>query len=170
MLSPFARLPTFHIRQLMASVAVAAVLCASLAWAARTAFGWWAWQAVELSLYLSPRFAWAAGAVSLVALAAAAFNCRRWRLRSLWMLSPVAVPMLILAFGSAFRNVGVTAEWPGLVIAWFPWLLLPLGSVLLGYFRSVSAWVVILGSSTAAAWLSLGAQFLSIMSVTNSWL
>jgi hypothetical protein len=93
-----------------------------------------------------------------------------WRLRSLWMLSPLIVPILLLAFGIIFRNAGVTATWPVFVVEWSAWLLLPLGLTLLARFRSISTWIIILGISTAAAWLSLGSGFLSSMSVTNNWL
>jgi hypothetical protein len=165
-----AQRPRFSLRQLMAGIAGAAILFACLAWAARTGVWWWAPQAVASSLYLFPRFAWAAGAASFVALVATGCDRRVWRLRSLWMLSPVAVPILLLAFGIVFHDAGVTAEWPRFVVGWFPWLLLPLGLALLGCFRSVSSWVIILGVSTTAAWLSLGSQFMSIMSVTNIWL
>jgi hypothetical protein len=170
MTAPEVRRPTFKLRQLMAGVAVAAILFGGLAWAGRNGIWWWAYNAVLGSLYLSPEFAWAASAASLLALVATACDRRVWRLRSLWMLSPIAVPILLLAFGIVFPNAGVTAEWPRFVVEWFPWLLIPLGLVLLGYFRSVSTWIIILGVSTAAAWLSLGSQFMSIMSVTNSWL
>ena len=164
-----ARRTTFSLRQLMAGVAFAAVLLAGLAWAWRTGVWWWASRAVALGLYFFPRFAWAAGAASLVALVAMAADRRIWRLRSLWMLSPVAVPILLLAFGIVFRDAGVAAEWPRFVVEWFPWLQLPLGLALLGDFRSVSGWVIILGISTAAAWLLLWSQIMSIMSMTNTW-
>jgi hypothetical protein len=165
-----ARKITFSLRQLMVGIVVAAVLFAALAWAGRVEFWWWASQAFELSLYLFPRFAWVAGGAAFVALVAPAVDRRNWRLRSLWMLSPIAVPIFLLAFGIVFRNAGVEVEWPSFVNEWFPWLLLPLGLVLLSLFRSVSAWLIILGISTAATWLSLGSQVMSIMSVTNNWL
>ena len=161
---------TFSLRQLMAGMTVAAVVFAGVGWAWRTGVWWWASQAVELGLNFYPRFAWMAGAASVIALIATAADRRAWRLRSLWMISPLAVPILLLAFGIVFRDAGVTAEWPRFVVVWFPWLLLPLGLALIGFFRSVSGWVVILGISTAAAWLSLGSQFMSAMSVTNTWL
>lgn len=161
---------TFSLRQLMAGVVASAVLFAGLAWARRAGVWWWASEAVELGLYFFPRFARAAGAAALVALIAMAADRRNWRFRSAWMLSPVAVPILLLAFGLVFRNAGVSAEWPSFVVGWFPWLLLPLGLTLLVCFRSISGWIAILGISTAAAWLSRGSQIISIMSVTNTWL
>ena len=82
------------------------------------------------------------------------------------MLSPFAVPILLLAFGIVSRNIVVTAEWPLFVVEWFPWLLLPLGVALLGCYRSVSGWIIILGVSTVATWLSLGAWVMSVRSVT----
>ena len=170
MTTPTPRRPTFHIRQLMVGVAGTAVVFACLVWAARAGIGWWAEQAVELSLYFFPNFAWAAGAASLVALIATIVDYRVWRLRSLWMLSPLAIPILLLLFGILFRNAGVAAAWPVYVVGWSPWLLLPLGLTLLARFRSASTWIVILGISTAAAWLSLGSQIMSAMSVTNTWL
>jgi len=114
-----------------------------------------------------------AGAASLVALLASAADRRVWRLRSLWMLSPIAVPVLLLAFGVVFQHTstdGPAPEWPKHVVEWFPWLLLPLGLALLGCFRSVSKWLIILGVSTASLWLSFGSGVMSWMSVTNIWL
>lgn len=171
MTTPTARRPTIRIRQLMAGIAVMAVVFASLAWAERAGVWWWASEAFGLSLYFYPRFAWAAGVASLVALIATAADRRVWRLRSLWMLSPAAIPILLLAFGIIFPNACYAAEgWPMYVIDWSPWLLLPLGLALLACFRSASTWIIILGVSTAAAWLSLGSQIMSFMSVTNRWL
>jgi hypothetical protein len=164
------RRPTFSLRQLIAGVAVAALLFSGLAWAVRSGVWWWASQAIELSLYCFPQFAQVAGAASLVALIAMVADRRVWRLRSLWMLSPLVVPILLLTFGIIFRNAGVTAAWPIFVVEWSAWLLLPLGLTLLARFRSVSTWIIILGLSTAAAWLSLGSGFMSSMSVTNNWL
>ncbi len=46
------------------------------------------------------------------------------------MLSPIAVPVLVLAFGVVFQHTSTTTaapEWPKHVVEWFPWLLLPLG-------------------------------------------
>ncbi len=164
------RRPTFTLQQLMAGVAYAAILLAGLVLAERTGVWWWASQALELGLYFFPSFACAAGLASLVVLLATASDRRAWRLHSLWMLSPIAVPILLLAFGIVFRNAGVTAEWPRYLVVWFPWLLLPIGLILLACFRSVSGWLIILGITMAAAWLSLGSQVMSIMSVTNTWL
>ncbi len=160
----------FTVRRMMVAVAIVAVLFSVLAWAVRAGAWWWASEAVGLSLYFFPRFARVAGAASLVALIAIAADRRVWRLRSLWMLCPLAVPILSLAFGAIFRNAGATASWPGFVVEWFPCLLLPLGLTLLACFRSVSAWFIIVCISTAAAWLSLGSAFLAVMSVTNCWL
>lgn len=165
--------PTFSLRQLLAGVAGAAVVCGAFAWAARTGAWWWASQAAECSLYFFPRFAWAAGVASLVALLASAADRRVWRLWSLWMLSPLAVPVLLLAFGVVFQHTSTTTsapDWPKHVVEWFPWLLLPLGVALLGSFRSVSKWLIILGVSTVALWLSFGAGVMGWMSVTNIWL
>jgi hypothetical protein len=164
---------TFSLRQLIAGVAGAAVVCAALASAERVGAWWWASQAVECSLVFFPRFSWLAGVSALVALVASAADRRVWGLRSLWMLSPIAVPMLLLAFGVVFQHTStITAvpEWPKHVVEWFPWLLLPLGLALLACFRSVSKWLIILSVSTVALWLSFGAEVMSWMSVTNIWL
>ncbi len=165
--------PTFSLRQLIAGVAAAAVVFATLAWAMRRGAWWWGSQAVECSIYFFPRFAWAAGAASIVALLASVADRRVWRLRSLWMLSPVAVPVLLLAFGVVFQHTSTTTaapDWPKHVVGWFPWLLLPLGLALMGCLRSVSKWLIILSVSTVALWLSFGAGIMSWMSVTNIWL
>jgi hypothetical protein len=164
---------TFSLRQLITGVAIAAVVCAALAWAVRARAWWWASQSIECSLYFFPHFALVALAATLVALVTSAADRRVWRLRSLWMLSPIAVPVLLLAFGVEFRH-NVTCvpapEWPRHFVEWFPWLLLPLTLALLGCFRSVSKWLIILGVSTVALWLSFGAELMSWMSVTNIWL
>ncbi|WP_165068049.1 hypothetical protein [Paludisphaera rhizosphaerae] len=170
MTTPTTRRPISSVQRLMAWVAGMAVVFAVLTWAGRAGIWWWASQAVEASCYFFPRLARAAGAASIVALIAAVADRRVWRLRSLWMLSPLAVPILLLAFGIVFRNSGVAREWPALVIGLIPWLLLPLGFTLLDRFRSASEWIIILGISTAAAWFSIGCQLISVMSVTNDWL
>ncbi|MGC8641682.1 MAG: hypothetical protein ACP5XB_17585 [Isosphaeraceae bacterium] len=156
----------------MAGVAVIAVVFAAIAWAERAGVWWWTSQTIECSLYFFPRFAWVAGAATLIALIASAVDRRVWRLRSLWMLSPIAVPVLLLAFGIAFRHTTFdpAPEWPRHVVEWFLWLLLPLALTLLACFRSVSNWLIILGLSIAAIWLSYGAGMMSWMSVTNIWL
>jgi hypothetical protein len=117
--------------------------------------------------------AWAARVSALVALLASAADRRVWRLQSLWMLAPIVVPVLLLAFGVVFQHTSTTTavpEWPKHVVEWFPWLLLPLGLALLVCFRSVSKWLIVLSVSTAALWLSFGAGVMSWMSVTNIWL
>lgn len=165
--------PTFSLRQLFAVVTGAAVLFAALSWALRVGAWWWASQSLELSLYFYPGFAWAAAVGSVAALIATAADRRVWRPRSLWMLSPPAVPILLLAFGIVFQHSGATrppTEWPRIVVEWFPWLLLPLGVTLLCCFRSISNWIIILGISTAALWLTFGSRIMSWMSVTNVWL
>ena len=165
--------PTFSLRQLIAGVAVAAVVFAIVAWAMRQGAWWWGSQAVECSIFFFPRFAWAALLASFLVLFATVADRRVWRLRSLWMLSPVAVPVLLLAFGVVFQHTSPTAsapDWPKHVVEWFPWLLLPLVVALLSCFRSVAKWLIILGVSTVALWLSFGAGFMSWMSATNIWL
>ena len=165
---------TFSLRQLMAVVSGLALLFGGLAWGERNGAFWWVSQSLDCSLYFYPRFAWAAGAASLVALMAVASDRRVWRLRSLWMLLPIAVPMALLAFGIAFRQyTGApmpTTDLRRHVVEAFPWLHLPIGIILLGCFRSVSNWIIIGGISTAAVWFSFGAQIMSWMSVTNVWL
>jgi hypothetical protein len=89
------------------------------------------------------------------------------------MLSPIAVPVLLLAFGVVFQDTSTTTAvpgWPKHVVEWFPWLHLPIGLALLVCFRSVSKWLIVLSVSTAALWLSFGAGVMSWMSVTNIWL
>jgi hypothetical protein len=158
----------------MAWVAGAAVVFAAIYWADRENKLWWVSQSLEASVVFYPGFAWAAGIGVIVSLVALAADRRAWRLRSFWMLSPVALPILLLAFGVVFQHSrsepGPAPEWPKHVVEWFPWLLAPLGLVLLGCFRSVSNWAIIVGISTVALWLLFGSQLMSWMSVTDIWL
>lgn len=165
--------PTFSLRQLAFVVAAAAFSCALLAWALRVGAWWWMTQALGCSVYYFPEFAWGGLVTSLMAIVALIADPRECRLRSAWMLSPFAVPLLLLAFGVVFRHTEAAAaapDWQVQVVKWFPWLLLPLGTVLLAQFRGVSQWLLILGISMTALWLSLGAQLMSAMSVTNTWI
>ncbi len=164
----------FSIRQLMAAIAAAACLFAGLAWAERSLVLWWLIQSVELGVYVYPYLAIAAVAGLLVALIAYVRGQSAWRIRSLWLLLPAAVPVAILWFGIAFRYDDSAAqavvEQRRQIVEWVPWLHLPIGLILLGCFRSVASWLIIVGVSVATLWLSVGASIMSWMSVTNTWL
>jgi hypothetical protein len=171
--------PTLHIHsaQLLAAVAGAAVFSAVLAWASKVNLGWWASQAFAGSVHFYPRIAWVAGGASLAAFIAVAVDRSVWRIRSLWLLSPLAVPLLLLCFGIVFRQNGAEAvadaarkDQLTFIVEIFPWAVVPLGIVLMVGLRSVSHWVAIVGISISAYWLSQGAQFISMMSVTDDWL
>jgi hypothetical protein len=168
---------TFTLRQLLAAVAGAAVFSAVLAWASKVNLGWWASQAFAGSVHFYPRIAWVAGGASLAAFIAVAVDRSVWRIRSLWLLSPLAVPLLLLCFGIVFRQNGAEAvadaarkDQLTFIVEIFPWAVVPLGIVLMVGLRSVSHWVAIVGISISAYWLSQGAQFISMMSVTDDWL
>jgi hypothetical protein len=157
----------------MAVIAGMALLFAVIAEVARTSTSWWISQALEIALYFYPQLAWMAGAGVLVALIAATVDMRVWRIRSLWLLVPFAVPIAILAYGIIFAfdqaPASVIEQRRGIVEA-LPWLHVPIGIILLACFRSIANWLIIGGFSTAAVWLSLGSAVLSWMSVTNIWL
>ncbi len=165
---------TFSIRQLMAAIAGVACLLGGLAWAERSGSLWWLIQSFELAVYLYPSFALAAGAGLLVALIAAVCDRSVWRIRSLWLLVPAAIPIVILFFGIAFRYddraAQAVVEQRRQIVEWLPWLHLPIGLILLGCFRSVSNCLIIAGISVGSVWLTFGASIMSWMSVTNTWL
>jgi hypothetical protein len=157
----------------MAMIAATALLLGGFVWADRSGVLWWASQALECSVFFFPWFTAAAGAVLLVALVVAARDRRIWRTRSLWLLLPLLVPPALLAFGIAFRFDGspdATIEARKHIVEWFPWLIVPMGVILLACFRSASNWLLIAAISIVAFWLSLGAAVMSWMSVTNVWL
>jgi hypothetical protein len=167
------RRPTFSLRRLLGAVTIAAIVLAGMAWLVRAGGSWWLGNAVSCSLNFWPVFARIAGAALGVALLATAFDRRVRRLRSLWMLTPAVLPMILLALGAVFRHTAhspPSASWPMDVVEWFPWSFLPLGFVLMCCFRSISSWIIIAGITAAAFWLSLGAQLMSAMSVSNTWL
>lgn len=176
MVSSADRRYTFSLRQLLAIVTGAAVFSAALAWALKINFWWWASGAYDCSCFF-PRVASVAGGTSLAASIAAAIDRRVWNIRSLWLLLPLAVPVVLLCFGVVFQQDGAAAaaapaktEQLKLIIEWFPWAIIPIAMILLARFRSTSKWVIIAGVSMAAYWLSFGAQFMSWMSVTDDWL
>jgi hypothetical protein len=157
----------------MAMIAVIALGLGGLVLAERSGALWWASQALECSVFFFPWFSVAAGAVLLVALVVAARDRRMWRMRSLWLLLPLLVPVALLSFGIAFRYDGApdaTIEARKHIVEWSPWFVVPIGVVLLACFRSVSYWLMICAISILAFWLSLGAAVMSWMSVTNVWL
>jgi hypothetical protein len=162
------------IRRLMAAIAGVACLLGGLAWAERNGTLWWLIQSLELGVYCYPTFALAAGVGLLVAVIAALWDRSIWRLRSLWLLLPAAMPIAILAFGIAFRYdesaAQAVVEQRRQVVEWLPWLHLPIGLILLGCFRSVSRWLIVVGITVASVWLSFGTSIMSWMSVTNIWL
>jgi hypothetical protein len=164
----------FSIRRLMAAIAGVACLLGGLVWAERSGGLWWLIQSLELGVYSYPAFALAASGGLLVASIAAVWDRSVWRLRSLWLLLPVAMPFVILGFGIAFRYDENTAQavvdQRRQIVEWLPWLHLPIGLILLGCFRSVSRWLIIVGISVASVWLSFGTSIMSWMSVTNIWL
>jgi hypothetical protein len=164
----------FSIRQLMAAVAVVACLLGSAVWAERSGFLWWLSRSVELAVGFYPYFAVGAGVALFVSLVAAVLDRSMWRIRSLWLLLPAVVPLGSLAFGIAFRSDGsvdqALVEQRRLIVEWLTWLPLPIGLILLGCFRSISRWLVVVGVSVASFWLSFGTTIMSVMSVTNLWL
>jgi hypothetical protein len=164
----------FSIRRLMALIAGVACLLGGLAWAERSGGLWWLIQSLELGIYAYPSFAVAASAGLLFAAVAAVWDRSIWRLRSLWLLLPAAMPIAILAYGIAFQYDESTAqsvvEQRRQIVEWLPWLPLPIGLILLGCFRSISRWLIIVGISVASVWLSFGTSIMSWMSVTNIWL
>lgn len=168
---------TFNLRQLMAAVTSAAILSAGLAWAHKANAWWWAGNALDCSIYFYPRLTWVACGAAVAALIVAAIDRRVRSIRSLWLLLTFAVPLLLLCFGIVFRQDCATAlaaeartEVLMLVVDVFPWAIIPVAIALLVSFRSVWRWVIIVGISTAALWLSLGARLMSAMSITDDWL
>ena len=170
------KLPRLTIRRLMIVVGIVALAFGGLTWAQRVGLWWNISQAFEIGLYFFPIFACVAGTAAIVAPCLAVANLRALRARSLCMLLPFAVPFALLAFGMAFRhtqNDGVAAsivDQRRLIVEWSIWLHVPIGVVLLGCFRSVSAWLIIGCVTVVSVWLSFGAEALSWMSVTNIWL
>ncbi len=96
---------------------------------------------------------------------------RVWRRRSLWFLLPFAVPILILAYGVAFKYdgaIGTAPEWRGRVLDYLVWSEVPIAVLLLVIVRVNP--LVVLGISVFAWGLSCCTAFMSYMSVTNVWL
>jgi hypothetical protein len=163
----------FSTWQLMAAIAGVACLLGGLVWAQRSGGLWWLTQSFEIGVYFYPAFAVAAGVGLLMAVIAAVWDRSVWRLRSLWLLLPAAMPIIILAYGVAFRYDDIAGqaviERRRQIVEWLPWLHLPIGLILLGCFRSVSRCLIIVGITVASVWLTFGTSIMSWMSVTNQW-
>jgi hypothetical protein len=165
----------FTLRSLMATIGIIAVLIGGITLAMRTdsmqQLCWLGSQAFDICTYFLPRLTWAAGGGLLVALIAAASNKNIWHLRSLWLLTPLLVPIAILAYGIAFAYDGASpdiVERRVRILGTLQWLHLPIAVILICCLRSL--WLVVIGISIAAAWFSIGASAVSYMSVTNIWL
>jgi hypothetical protein len=165
----------FGLARLMATVACVACLLGGLAWVEREIGITVLYQSFQLAAYCLPRlFARAAVAGLVISLIAAICDRRVWRLRALWLLLPVAIPIAILVFGDVFRadrgTPRLLADSRGEIVEWSPWLHVPVGIILLGCFRSISNWIIIVGISVATMWFSYGAAIYSWMCVTNIWM
>jgi hypothetical protein len=128
----------FTLQSLMAMIGLLALLIGGITLGMRTdavrELCWLGSQAFEVGAYFFPWFTWAAGAGILVALVAAVSNKGTWHRRSLWLLTPLLVPVAILAYGVVFaydhaphdvieRRVGA--------LDMLPWLHLPMAVVLI---------------------------------------
>jgi hypothetical protein len=134
-------------------------------------FFWLASQAIEVGIGLLPIYA----IVALLGLGTAGVSAardpeslrRKWR----WLLFPLAIPVLILAYGVAFHYsgpIGSAPAWRVQVLNVLVWSHVPIGLVQLAVVRRNP--LVPLGLSVFQWWLSLSAAFMSSMSVTNNWL
>ena len=175
----------FNLRSIMAWIAILAVVFGGIAWAMKLTsfaeFYWFGSQAIRIGIYLFPWFCVVAAFGLLVALVALISDKRTWRIRSLWILLPFVVPILILWFGIVFRDpprdggmvrrhAPVVFEHRTRIVESLVWLHAPIGIGLLACFRSKSNWLAVIGLSVTACWFSWGSSVMSWMSVTNIWL
>jgi hypothetical protein len=142
---------TFRIRQLMAAIAGVACFLSAAAWTERTGTFWWLGESVDLAVNMYPSLGAAAGAGVLFSLVAAVLDRSIWRVNSLWLLLPAAVPIAIAWFGIAFPYAATAGqsviEQRRQIVEWLPGLHVPIGLILLGRFRSASRWLIIIGVS-----------------------
>lgn len=123
-------------------------------------------------LFLSPPILLLAALGGLVMAIIAASRCPealrgKWK----WLSLPFLMPTIIILFGMIFQyrgDIGTAPAWPGLVIAILLWSHVPIGLVLVAIARK--NFLVPIGLTAFQMWLSLGAAFMSSMSVTNVWL
>ncbi len=159
----------------MVRIAVIAVALVSLVAPRREGpigyFFWLASQAVEAGLVLLPIPALFALAGLVTAGFAAISNSVPLKGRWVWLLLPFAIPIVILAYGVAFKYggpLGSSPLWRGQVLDVLVWVHVPFGLILLAVARRNP--LVPVGLSVFQWWASCSAAIMSYMSVTNIWL
>jgi hypothetical protein len=107
----------------------------------------------------------------LAVLSAAANTGNLLRRRSLWLLVPFAIPVLILIYGVVFVYHGPVwsaPAWRGGIVDGLIWSHVIVAALLFWKLRGLR--LVVLGLSVFQWWMSLCAGFMAGMSVTNVWL
>lgn len=94
-----------------------------------------------------------------------------FRRQTVLLLSPLAIPVMILLCGTAFvygGPIGTAPVWPQWLIGALLFSHLPIAVLFVRRFRGLR-WTVV-GLSLFECWVSLCAAAMSVMSVTNDWL
>ncbi len=133
-------------------------------------FFWLGTSALGVSIVLFPTLTVFVMFAAIAAVVAAVRKPDPLRHKWKWLLLPFAIPLAILIYGAAFHFGGAPGSAPpwraGIVEAMF-WLhaFATLAILILGRRNPL----VPLGLGCVQTWLSIGATFMSSMSVTNLW-
>ena len=132
-------------------------------------FFWLSGQALEAPL-LFPGLSLLAMIVGFAALAGGCASGQMFRRRTLVLLVPCGIPLVILVCGAALKYDGPDfgPPWHAGVIHFLLWFHVPLAAFLIWWLRGMR-WAV-LGLSFFQWWMSLCAAVVSFMSVTGDWL
>jgi hypothetical protein len=134
-------------------------------------FFWLGTQAIEVAGFFFPGFALLAVCGLIVSTVAAIRDPQPLRRKWALLLVPVVIPIAILGYGVAFNYtgpIGSAPEWRGEIIDVLFWSQVPIGIII-----TAILWrnpLVPLGVVGFLMWYSIGAAFMSGMSVTNVWL